>query len=176
MAMEPTNATPNTPSLSGSGSGSRTPISSGTPHVPEFPFQRLDVYKAARELAELVHTSRISDPELRDQATRAAKGTFLCLCEGLPSDSGPMRRKFFQLANGSLHEAVGALDLAAAIGALDPALAARGLALAARVKRMLRALRSRARSRARAGSGSVASPTRRRRPPPAGAGGAPGTT
>ncbi len=97
--------------------------------VEALPFQSLDVYVAARELAALVHRARIADPELRDQATRAAKSVFLNLCEGLPSDSGPMRRKHFALANGSLHELVGTVDLACAIGAL-----------AVRVKRMLRAL------------------------------------
>src|ERR1700694_5159432 len=91
-----------------------------------FPFQSLDVYIAARELAALVHGARGGDCELRDQATRAAKSVFLNLCEGLPSDSGPMRRKHFALANGSLHELVGALDLASAIGALAPEPARRG--------------------------------------------------
>ena len=63
-----------------------------------------------------------------------------------------MRRKHFALANGSLHELVGALDLACAIGAigaigalgalgaLAPEPARRAQALAVRVKRMLRAL------------------------------------
>src|SRR6266702_5695189 len=100
-----------------------------------FPFQSLDVYVAARELAALVHSARVGDAELRDQATRAAKSVFLNLCEGLPSDSGPMRRKHFALANGSLHELVGALDLACAIGALAPEPARRAQALAVRVKR-----------------------------------------
>ena len=94
--------------------------------VEALPFQSLDVYVAARELAALVHAARISDAELRDQATRAAKSVFLNLCEGLPSDSGPMRRKHFALANGSLHEVVGAVDLACAIGALAPEPAQRG--------------------------------------------------
>jgi hypothetical protein len=53
-----------------------------------------------------------------------------------------MRRKHFALANGSLHELVGALDLACAIGALAPEPARRAQALAVRVKRMLRALLS----------------------------------
>jgi len=63
---------------------------------------------------------------------------FLNICEGLPSDSDGVRRRHFAIANGSLHEVVGALDLAQAIGALAPEPAARALAL--RVKRKLRAL------------------------------------
>jgi len=106
----------------------------------ELRFQNLDVYRAARELAALVHRVRISDAELRDQATRASKSVFLNLCEGLPSEAAGLRRRHFSLANGSLHEVVGALDLACAIGALAPEPASRAQALAVRVKRMLRAL------------------------------------
>ena len=104
-------------------------------------FQRLDIYKAAKELARLVHQGRIRDAELRDQATRASKSTFLGLCEGLPSDAPGIRRRHFDIANNSLHEVVGAIDLAETIGALDPDVAQAILALAVRVKRMIRALR-----------------------------------
>src|SRR5215831_18325338 len=105
------------------------------------PFQRLDAYQAARELAKRVHEARIRDAELRDQATRAAKSTFLGLCEGLPSDAAGVRRRHFDIANNSLHELVGAVDLSEAIGAIDGETAREVLALAVRVKAMLRALR-----------------------------------
>jgi four helix bundle protein len=104
-------------------------------------FQRLDIYKAAKELARLVHQGRIRDAELRDQATRASKSTFLGLCEGLPSDAPGIRRRHFDIANNSLHEVVGAIDLAETIGALDTDVAQAILALAVRVKRMIRGLR-----------------------------------
>ena len=106
----------------------------------QFPFQNLDVYRAARELATLVHRAAIRDTKLRDQATRAAKSTFLNLCEGLPDDRAAMRRKYFAQADGSLHETVGAVDLAAAIGALEEARAEEIVAIAARVRGMLRGL------------------------------------
>ena len=57
------------------------------------PFQRLDVYIAARAFAKAIHEAGIRDPELRDQATRASKSIFCNLCEGLPSRSTAMRRK-----------------------------------------------------------------------------------
>jgi four helix bundle protein len=104
------------------------------------PFQRLDVYDGAKALAKRVHEARIRDAELRDQATRASKSVFLGLCEGLPSDSSGIRRRHFDIANNSLHEVIGAVDLADAIGAIDPDAARELLALAIRVKRMLRAL------------------------------------
>ena len=105
-----------------------------------FPFQNLDVYRAARELAALVHRLDIRDAELRDQATRAAKSAFLNLCEGLPDDRGAMRRKYFAQADGSLHETAGAVDLAAAIGAVPQARADEVLAVASRVRAMIRGL------------------------------------
>jgi len=108
--------------------------------MDELPMQRLDAYKVALELAKRVHEAGIRDSELRDQATRASKSTFLQLCEGLPLDSVPMRRKYFACANGSLHETVGAVDLAAAIGALDGEAAREIIALSAKLKPMLRAL------------------------------------
>jgi four helix bundle protein len=104
------------------------------------PFQRLDIYKAAKELARRVHEARIRDAELRDQATRASKSTFLGLCEGLPSDAAGIRRRHFDIANNSLHEVIGAIDLAETIGALDADVAFGILSLATRIKRMIRAL------------------------------------
>ncbi len=80
------------------------------------------------------------DAELRDQATRAAKSVFLNVCEGLPGDRPAMRRKYFAQADGSLHEVVGAVDLAAAIGAVDESAAEEIQALAYRVRGLLRGL------------------------------------
>jgi four helix bundle protein len=98
------------------------------------------VYRHARELARLVHVASIADAELRDQATRAAKSAFLNLCEGLPDDRPAVRRRYFRQADGSVHEVAGALDLAAAIGALDERVAAEAIALAARVRALIRGL------------------------------------
>jgi four helix bundle protein len=106
----------------------------------QFAFQKMDVYVAAKELAVLVHRAGIADAELRDQSTRASKSAFLCLAEGLPNEGTAMRRKYFVMANNSLHEAVAAVDLAAAIEAVAPAQAEAIQALGLRLKRMLRAL------------------------------------
>src|SRR3954462_11674635 len=85
-------------------------------HENLFPFQTLDIYSATRELALRVHQARIRDRELRDQATRASKSCFLCLCEGLPNEGAALRHKYFVEARNSLAETVGAMDLAATIG------------------------------------------------------------
>ncbi len=105
-----------------------------------FPFQQLDVYRAARSLAELVHRAGIRDAELRDQATRAAKSAFLALSEGLPSDRVAIRRQYFERADGSVHEVAGALDLARVIDAMDAREAAALIELAARLRAMVRGL------------------------------------
>jgi four helix bundle protein len=105
-----------------------------------FAFQRLDCYRVAREFAKGVHEAGIADAELRDQATRAAKSAFLGPCEGLPNELPGLRRRYFTQANNSLHEAVGAIDLATAIGAVGADAAEEMQALALRLKRMLRGL------------------------------------
>ena len=109
-------------------------------NISLLPFQKLDSYIVAKELAKLTHQAGIRDSELRDQATRAAKSAFLGLCEGLPSDASGIRRRHFDIANNSLHELIGAVDLADAIGAVDAEVASRIMSLAVRLKRMLRVL------------------------------------
>ena len=100
-------------------------------------FQTLDSYQVAKEIARRVHVAKISDSELRDQATRASKSCFLQLCEGLPNDGVAMRRKYFVEANNSLHETVGAVDLAATLGMMSMEQANAIQALAVRLKAML---------------------------------------
>ena len=103
-------------------------------------FQTLDSYLAAKELARRVHMAKITDPELRDQATRAAKSTFLCLCEGLPNTSAAMKNKYFPESLNSLFETLGAMDLAGAIGAAQPEDAAAVQELGVRLVQMVRGL------------------------------------
>ncbi len=106
----------------------------------QFAFQQLDVYVAAKEFARLVEVARISDKELRDQATRAAKSTFCHLCEGLPNRGTAMRRKYFVGADNSLHEAVGSVDLSEALGAVSVERSQRIQSLGLRLHKMLRGL------------------------------------
>jgi four helix bundle protein len=110
------------------------------PDDNRFPFQLLDAYALARSLAARVHGASIRDSELRDQATRAAKSAFLNLCEGLPSDRPAVRLKFFDQADGSLHETVAAVDLASAIGAVSSPASAEIHAEALRLRAVLRGL------------------------------------
>ena len=104
------------------------------------PFQRLDVYVAAKEFAQRVHEAKIRDAELCDQATRASKSTLLHLCEGLPNRGAAMRRKYFTGAHNSMYETLGAMDLAEVIGAVSKEDAAAVQALGVRLTGMLQAL------------------------------------
>jgi four helix bundle protein len=104
------------------------------------PHQKLDVYRVARELALRVHAAKIRDRELRDQATRASKSCFLCLCEGLPNEGAALRHKYFVESRNSLAETVGAMDLAAAIGVVRQDDADTVQELGSRLRRMLSAL------------------------------------
>ena len=103
----------------------------------QLPMQSLDSYQVAKEIAKLVHLAKIRDTELRDQATRASKSCFLQLCEGLPNEGVAMRRKYFVESNNSLHETVGAVDLAATLGMMSTEQADAIQALAVRLKAML---------------------------------------
>ena len=107
------------------------------------PFQKLQVYIAAKEIARLVNEARITHTELRDQAQRASVSCFLQLAEGLPNDGAGMRRKYFTESNNSLHELVAAVNLACTLGALSAESAQMIQELSIRTKRMLRALLNR---------------------------------
>ena len=106
-----------------------------------FPFQQLDVYRVAREFTVAVKEASIRHPELQDQAMRSSISAFLTLAEGLPNKGSGMRRKYFTESNNSLHETIAAVDLASALGALDPAQASRIQELGLRLRKMLYARR-----------------------------------
>jgi len=112
-------------------------------NISLMPFQKLDCYVAAKELAELVHQAGIARSVLRDQACRASVSCFLQPAEGLPNEGAGMRRKYFTESNNSLHETVAAIDLAQALGAVGSEAVAPIQEIAFRLKRMLRALLNR---------------------------------
>jgi four helix bundle protein len=105
-----------------------------------FAFQKLDVYRASRELVRLVVQAAIRDAELRDHATRAAKSVLLNVAEGLPEHATGARRRHFGIARNSLGELVAAVDAALLLGAVDAAAVEQIFAVAARVKPMIHGL------------------------------------
>jgi four helix bundle protein len=106
----------------------------------EMPFQKMRVYRLAKDLAVLVQRAAIRDLELCDQATRAAKSCFLNIAEGLPSDQPLVRRRHLCIAKGSVCETAAAIDLCLALGLLDHEASKPMLEIAVELKRMLSAM------------------------------------
>ena len=102
-----------------------------------FPFQQMDVYRTAKEMAVLVHRARIKHRQLKDQAERAAVGVLLQLSEGLPSFRPKVRARYFDIARDSAAEVAAAIDLASDLGMIDAALASAILDRAGKVRAML---------------------------------------
>ena len=105
-----------------------------------FPFQKMDAYQVAKEIARRVHAIEIGNAEVKDQARRASVSVFLQLSEGLPDDRVKMRRRYFGIARNSLAEVVAAIDLGVAIGAIEQTDASELSSLAYRLRGMLVAL------------------------------------
>ena len=84
-------------------------------HLRPLPHQSLRVWRRAVRLVEICCEQPPQDAELRNQATRAAKSVALNIAEGAPL-KGRSRKRFFQIAKGSLVEVAAAYELAAAIG------------------------------------------------------------
>ena len=102
-----------------------------------FPFQQMDVYRTAKEMAVLVHRARVKHRQLKDQAERAAVGVLLQLSEGLPSFRPKVRARYFDIARDSAAEVAAAIDLASDLGMIDAALASAILDRAGKVRAML---------------------------------------
>src|SRR6267143_537674 len=102
-----------------------------------FAFQKLDIYRVARELAIAVREAEIRHAELRDQAGRASISAFLTLSEGLPNDGPGMRRKYFAKPKNTTQETIATHARTASNGALHAAAASRIEHKELRNKRML---------------------------------------
>jgi four helix bundle protein len=109
------------------------------------PHQTTDIYRVAMRLCVVVHEAKIRDAELRDQAERAGKSSFLAIGEGLPQRSVKMRLQYFERARSSAWELASAIHLAREIGAMDEASWHEAHELAARTSAMLVALMRRCR-------------------------------
>ena len=115
-----------------------TPHSSHLDIPRPLPFHRLDVYSVALELVRLVgglHAHR-GTAEVRDQLRRASSSCVLNIAEA-SGKMGADRRRFFLIARGSACEAGAALDVLAALRAIDTQLHLDGRRLCDRLYGML---------------------------------------
>ncbi|MBM4367475.1 MAG: four helix bundle protein [Deltaproteobacteria bacterium] len=83
-----------------------------------FPYERLDCYRLAREVAPWVREARFPprSGDLHDQAVRAATSAALNIAEAA-SREGAASKQHFRIARGSAGEACAALDFCGVPGA-----------------------------------------------------------
>ena len=109
------------------------------PEAPRpLPFHRLDVYRVALDLVRLsgsLHAHR-GTAEVRDQLRRASSSCALNVAEG-SGKKGADRRRYFLIARGSACEAAAALDVLAALAAIDTSLHQEGRRMCDRLYAML---------------------------------------
>jgi len=101
---------------------------------------RLIAFSVAKELVLAVVAADITDTELRDQATRAAKGAALNTAEGANRSAPKDKARVFAIARGEAGEAAAAVEIAAALGATNEAALTAVNALATRLCAMLTSL------------------------------------
>jgi len=112
---------------------------------PILPHHRLVAFSVARELLLAVLACRISDPKLRDEATRSAKSACLNCAEGAGRVSRADKARVFAIARAEAVEAAAAVEIAALCGEVAPGPAREVARLADRLVALLTGLvRSRA--------------------------------
>ena len=115
-----------------------TPQSRSLEALRPLPFHRLDAYQVALDLVRLVgglHSHR-GTAEVRDQLRRASSSCALNIAEA-SGKMGADRRRFFLIARGSACEAGAALDVLAALRAIDTQVHLQGRLLCDRLYGML---------------------------------------
>ena len=109
-----------------------------TPHARSpLPHHSLQVFHVAREMLIAVREAKIRDAKLRDEATRAAKGTCLNIAEGAARMTRADQARAYAIARGEAAEVGAALEIAVLVGAASEADEQKIVALASRVVAML---------------------------------------
>ena len=104
------------------------------------PHHSLRVFCVARELLVAVRDAHIRDAKLRDEATRAAKGTCLNIAEGAARVTRADKGRAYAIARGEAAEVGAAIEIAVLVGAASAEDEAKIVTLASRVVSMLTGL------------------------------------
>ena len=104
---------------------------------PSSPHHSLDVFHVARELLICVRDAQIRDAKLRDEVTRAAKGTCLNIAEGAARVTRADKARAYAIARGEAAEVGAAIEIAVLVGAASSEDEAKIVTLASRVVAML---------------------------------------
>ena len=92
------------------------PATAAAAPLPVLPHHKLIAYGVARSFLLAVLACRISDSELRNQATRAAKSACLNCAEGAGRVSRADKARVFAIARAEAVEAAPAVEIAALCG------------------------------------------------------------
>jgi len=103
----------------------------------QLPHHNLIAYQVALLFLRAVLDAGVKDSKLRDEATRAAKGTCLNIAEGAARMSRADKARAYTIARGELIEAVAAVEIAASCGDTTQAHADACVALGRRVYALL---------------------------------------
>jgi four helix bundle protein len=103
----------------------------------QLPHHSLIAYQVALQFLHAVLAAGIKDAKLRDEATRAAKGTCLNVAEGAARSSRADKARAYTIARGELVEAVAAVEIAGSCGDTSEAHVEACLALGRRVYALL---------------------------------------
>src|SRR5262245_10510175 len=106
---------------------------------PTLDHERLEVYQRALEFHALACAlvPRRGLRTVRDQLERASLGVVLCIAEGAGRPAGGDKRRFYDVARGSVTESAAALDVLRLRGVLDQDAHAKARLLALRLVQML---------------------------------------
>ena len=107
--------------------------------VPILDHERLEVYQRALEFHTLVLTFLPARGfrTLRDQLERASLGVVLCIAEGAGRTSRQDKRRFYEMARGSMTESAAVLDVLRVRQLLELDTYRKAYGLAVRVVQML---------------------------------------
>ena len=108
--------------------------------LPLLPHHKLIAYQRALELLRAVRAAGIRDAKLRDEASRAIKGTCLNIAEGASRQSRADQARTYAIARGEAMEAVAAVEIAAEFGDTTAEHAARCILLGNEVYALLTGL------------------------------------
>jgi len=108
--------------------------------MDKLPHERLVAYEVALELLRAIAGAKIGDPELKDQALRAAKSICLNVAEAAGRRSPADRARVFSIARGETCEAAAAVQIATIIGECAAATSHQVSALASRLVGLLTGL------------------------------------
>lgn len=104
-----------------------------------FDHEKLDVYRAARELVALVGVflKRNMSRELRDQLDRASLSILFNIAEGAGKTGRPEKQRFYEIARGSATETAAQLDVLHLRGVITDEQYLRARQLLLRIMQML---------------------------------------